>query len=606
MNKNDINILGISCYYHDASAAHLSNGEIISAFQEERFTRIKFDPNFPINSINSCMDFADININEFNCVAFYENPNYKLERLLQSYKNNSLLNIFQNTKKIKNWIKDKYNFLEEFYSYFPNFNGDVYFVNHHLSHASAAFFPSNFEDSAILTIDGVGEDNCTTIGHGLNNQIKILEEQKYPNSIGLVYSTFTSFLGFKVLSGEYKLMGLAPYGEPKFYKLIKENLLEISENGEININLDYFDFNSNKKMYTHKLSELLKIKPVKENDQITVDHMNIASSIQKVTDEFVLKNAKYSLKITESKNLCMSGGVALNCVANQKILNKINIKNIWIQPASGDAGNSLGAAFFAYYKKYQQRRIVNKNKDFQKFSLLGNEYTNDQIEDTINLYNLKYDKLTTNKYNIISELLSKKNIIGLFNGRMEFGPRALGNRSIIGDPRDPNMQNKMNLKIKFRESFRPFAPIVLEEFTEDWFNFSGKSPYMLFTAFLNENKKINSINNYKGFDKLKFIPSKVPAVTHVDFSARIQTVSKDSNFNLYSILYNFYKITGCPILINTSFNVRGEPIVCSPKDALACFFQTDIDYLFIGDFLLSRKNQNIESIKKEFKKFDLD
>tara|TARA_Y100000590_G_C15748081_1_gene1023044 strand:+ start:9873 stop:11684 length:1812 start_codon:yes stop_codon:yes gene_type:complete len=598
-------ILGISCYYHDSSCALIRSGEIISALQEERFTRVKFDPNFPINAINTILKNEKITIKDISAVTFYENPNLKLERILQSYSDDKLSRFIGISKKILSWSNKKYNFLYDFNFYFSEYKNKIYFFNHHISHAASAFYPSNFNNSAILTIDGVGEKQCTTIGVGNENKIRILKSQEYPHSIGLLYSTFTNFLGFKVLSGEYKMMGLAPYGDPKYYNLIRDNLATISKEGILKIDSNYFNFNDQNKMFNSNFEDLFKIKFRKEEENIEKIHMDIAASIQKFTEDFVIANSEFAIKLTNQKNLCLAGGVALNCVANSKILEHFNGNiNLWIQPASGDAGTSLGSSLYLHYNVFNNKRDININYN-QKYSLLGNDYTSEEIENILKKINIKFQKLD-NKYDQIADLLNKQKILGIFNGKMEYGPRALGNRSIIGDPRDKYMQKKMNLKIKFRESFRPFAPIILKEKVEDWFDFKYDSFFMLLTAKLKKQKIIKDNNKFHGIEKVNEVRSEIPAVTHLDYSARIQTVTHESNSNLYNILKSFYNLTGCPILINTSFNVRGEPIVCTPIDALANFFQTNIDYLILNDFIISKDNQDLSIVKNYYRKFKPD
>ena len=604
-------ILGISSFYHDSSAVILEEENIIAAAQEERFTRNKFDSSFPINSINFCLKKSGFLENNLDAIVFYENPSNKYKRIKEFQKKNFPYNPIKNYKLISKWLNEKFqvqNYIEHF---LPNFKGKLFLSNHHLSHAASAFYPSPFKESLIVTIDGVGEYACTSIFYGKNNQIIELEQQNYPNSIGLFYSAFTRYLGFKVLSGEYKLMGLAPYGEPIYAKKIKDNLIKISKDGEIELDLTYFDFISGNRMINEKFEKLFENKTRNENELFNNFHMDIAASVQFVLEEIVIKIIKYSLKLYDSKNLCLAGGVALNCVANTKILQNVNnIENIWIQPAAGDAGASLGAAYYALYNNFKKIRTFDNVNDKQKNSLLGTEFSENEIKNTLDSYSINYKKLEKNDFSfVVSELLSEGNIIALFNGKMEFGPRALGSRSIIGDPRDSKMQKKMNLKIKFRESFRPFAPIVLEDMVDDWFEFIKKSKYMLFTAEVKKNKreKINENDSkLEGLEKLKIKRSKIPSVTHVDYSARIQTVGKKDNKKVYEILKAFYDLTDCPILINTSFNVRGEPIVNSPYDALSCYFNTDIDYLVIGDFLIDKKNNKYNFFKELNRKFDAD
>ena len=588
-------ILGISCFYHDSAAVLLKNNEIIAAVQEERISRKKFDNRFPINSINACLKIANINsLNEVKYISFYEDPNIKLGRIVKNkiiYKKNKLLD---NIKSIKDWVNKKY-FIEDYFKYyFPKYTGEILYFNHHLSHASSAFFPSQFNESAILIIDGVGESNTTSISHGKNNKVKMLKSLNYPNSLGFLYSAFTELLGFKVDSGEYKLMGLAPYGEPIYYNKIFENLINLNKDGSFKLNLNYFDFMQEKKMINKKFMDLFDIKKIRrDNQNLEISHMNIASSIQKVTEDILFKIIDYTFKITNSDNLCMAGGVVLNCVANGKIQKYYKNKNFWFQPASGDAGGALGASLLCSYHHLNFERNLNK-EDSQKNSLLGPEYSNKEIKKTLDLYSFKYTKMNISlRAEKIANLLSKNNVVALFQGRMEFGPRALGNRSILGNPLEKTMQKKMNLKIKFRESFRPFAPIIKLDKLNEWFDLNIPSPYMMLVSNLKKEKELNANfkNKAKGFDKLNFINSPIPSVSHVDNSSRIQTVTLKTNSKLYLILDEFEKITKCPILINTSFNIRGEPIVASPYESLLCFMNTDIDFLIIEDYLLDKKEQ---------------
>ena len=608
--NNGTYILGLSCFYHDSSAVITKGSEIIAAIQEERVTRIKFDNSFPINAINECFKIANVTIDDIDEIAFYEDPEIKKNRIIDSMIKNNPLNISINTKKIFNWINNKYPIEQYIKNHFPNYNKKIVFYPHHLSHASSAFYPSPFSEAAILTIDGVGEWCSTMISKGFDNEIKILKEQLFPHSIGLLYSSFTQAIGFKVDSGEYKLMGLAPYGKPKYIDIIKKEIVKIFPDGNIRLNLKYFDFISGNKMINSnflKLFDLISIR--KETEKIEQVHMDIAASIQCIVEEIILKLATYAKKITNSDYLCLAGGVALNCVANSKILNAKLFKDIWIQPAAGDSGGALGACFLTYYYKYKNKRNIYENKDSQKNSYLGNSYKENYIENLLNKFEIKFEKFELKQRSKkIAKLLSEDLIVGIFQGRMEFGPRALGNRSILGNPQNVAMQKIMNLKIKFRESFRPFAPIIKEDKVEEWFSKVHKSRYMLLVGELNSNKYIKKeINNYKGFDKQKFVNNPIPSVIHVDNSARLQTVTKESNNKLYNILDEFEKITNCPILINTSFNIRGEPIVGSPYDALKCFFNTNIDHLVIENFLISKHDQNNILVDKDFvSKFDLD
>ncbi len=607
MNNREI-FLGISCFYHDSSAVLVKDGEILIALQEERFSRKKFDNNFPLMSIKACLDYGNLSIKDVDCISFYEDPNLKLNRIINSdtiFKKGSF---FNNLKKAINWNSNKNIFTEIIKYYFPEFEGKILFFKHHFSHAASAFYPSPFEQSAILTVDGVGEWSTSTIGVGNNNEITLNYEERFPNSIGLFYSSLTQFCGFKVLSGEYKLMGLAPYGDPIYVNEINDNIIESNDDGSINMNQDYFNYTTGNTMISNKFSELFKIKPRDENESIITKYMDIAASAQKVLENIMIKKVNYTLKVTEQEYLCMAGGVALNCVSNEKISKITKLKDIWIQPASGDSGAALGSALAAYYFYNNKSSVRKDNTNLQKSSLLGLKFTNIEIKKILEELNFEYEYFDTDERNhVIAEKLIAQNIIAIFQGRMEFGPRALGSRSIIADPRNQNMQKKLNLKIKFRESFRPFAPAILEEHLDAWFDSKiKKSPYMLFTAQVNKDKINNiNLNDYEGFDKLNANRSEVPAITHVDYSARIQTVN-NLNENFYKIIQCFYEQTKVPILINTSFNVRGEPIVNTPIDALQCFINTNIDILVLENYIIYKSNQknvlltsNLENIKPD-------
>ena len=608
MNKENI-ILGISAFYHDSSAALIINSKISSACHEERFTRIKFDNSFPVNSINYCLKNANLNEEDIDFIIFYENPDLKLDRLVKTFSFFRPLKIFKNFRTIKNWLNTKYNFHSYIKKYLPKFNGKILFSEHHISHASSAFYPSPFEESAILVVDGVGEWASSSIGYGKGNKIKIIKQQNFPNSIGILYSAFTRYLGFKVLSGEYKLMGLAPYGNPKYTEIIENEIVKINDDGSIIVNPTYFNFLDEHKIFNSKFDKLFNNLFRNPKDEIIQDHCDLAASIQKITEKILLKMSSYACKITSSGNLCLAGGVALNCVANAKILKQQNIKNIWIQPASGDAGCALGAGLYYNFNEIENKR--NTSINLQQYSLLGPIYSNEEIKHYLDSYSFKYTKNDIEtSLDIISKSLQEGKVIGLFHSKMEYGPRALGNRSIIGDPRVKDMQKRMNLKIKFRESFRPFAPAVLRSQLSKWFKFDQSSPYMLITSEVIDNIKISQdINKTSSniLENINAIRSSLPAITHVDFSARIQTV-EDSNDSVFTkILQKFYKDTGCPVLINTSFNIRSEPIVSSPYDALKCFMNTDMDLLFIGDFILFKIHQGDNLKDKNFKEsFELD
>lgn len=588
-------ILGLSFYYHDSAAALLCKNEIVAAAQEERFTRKKFDNRFPVNAISFCLREGKIKENDIDLIAFYEEPYLKLDRIIETYSFYSSFNFIKNTRKIKKWIDDKFFIERDIISFLPDFKGDIIFFPHHLSHAASAFYPSPFKDAVILTIDGVGEWGCSVISIGRGNEIEMLQEQRFPHSVGLLYSAFTQYIGFKVDSGEYKLMGLAPYGNPVYTDRIKDNLVEINEDGSIRLKTKYFDFMTGRKMINKKFCDLFEGKPRTPEGPITQKEMDIARSIQSVTEEILLKMVHYAVKITGIKKVCMAGGVALNCVANGKILCSGMIDELWIQPAAGDAGGALGAALLADYKINKIPRNTENKCDKQKGSLLGPSFKNDDIKKVLDAYGFIYELVSDEEWaKRIALLLSQGKIVALFQGKMEYGPRALGCRSILGDPRISDMQRKMNLKIKFRESFRPFAPIVKEEKAGEWFDIKVKSPYMLLVAEVNLSKRKSLTQDEQmlwGIDKLNVAMSEIPAVTHVDYSARIQTVSKDINPKIYAILSTFEEITGCPVLINTSFNIRGEPIVCTPFDALKCFMNTDIDILVLENYLLFKENQ---------------
>ena len=612
-------ILGISSFYHDSSATLLIDGKIVSAVQEERFTRIKHDFGFPSHSINYILKENKILLNEIDYIVFYEKPFLKFERLIETY----LAFVPKGFKSFKMsmpiWAKEKLfhrsiikkKLLELDKTY--DKDKKIFFSEHHLSHAASAFYPSPFNESCIVTLDGVGEWETTTIALGKNNNIEMLENINFPHSVGLLYSAFTYFMGFKVNSGEYKLMGLAPYGEPIYADKIRENLIDLKEDGSFRLNMEYFDFATGLTMTNEKFNKLFSLKPRKnEDEKITKMHMDLSASIQKVTEQIVMRICKYGLNQTNQKNLCLAGGVALNCVANGKILTNLDINSLWIQPAAGDAGGSLGAALAFWHLELKKKRDVDNFNDSMNGSLLGPKYTNDQIEKVI--LNYKNEFLNFKKYENEDEListvaskLSEGKSVGWFQGRMEFGPRALGSRSILADPRNVSMQKDLNMKIKYRESFRPFAPIVLEEHAKEWFELEVPSKYMLLTSRVKNTKLINENKTSiaQGFEKLKIKRSEIPAVTHVDNSARVQTVDKVTNSRLYKLLSKFYEITSCPVLINTSFNVRGEPIVCKPEDAIKCFLSNELDILICEDFFIY-KEENFKTDTELVQRFDKD
>ena len=596
-----MNIIGISSFYHDSAACLIKKGDINSAAQEERFTRIKHDSSFPINSIKFCIKSGKIKPSEIDYIVFYEKPFLKFERLIETYLAFAPKGFKSFSASIPLWVKNKIfqkkkicDLLDKNIDDSIDWSKKLLFSEHHLSHAASAFYPSPFNEAAILTMDGVGEWPSTSIASGLNNKLYIKKEINFPHSLGLLYSAFTFFCGFKVNSGEYKLMGLAPYGEPLYKNIIKDNLVDIKDDGSFQLNLEYFDYCTGFKMTNKKFNYLFGRENRTSESQITKNDMDIAASIQKVTEEIVIKICKNIKKETSQKNLCLAGGVALNCVANGKLLEEEIFENIWIQPAAGDAGGALGAALSVYYDGLNSKRKV-EGSDSMKGSYLGPNYEEKDIEEILIKNKINYNKLS--KTEIIkktAKLLSEEKAIGWMNGKMEFGPMALGNRSIIADPRSPLMQQKLNLKIKFRESFRPFAPTVIEEEVSEWFDLKTNSPYMLLVSNVKKNKQ-NKVNiheeNKVGFEKLKINRSLIPAVTHVDFSARVQTVNINTNPDYYNLIKEFNDITGVPIIVNTSFNIRGEPIVCSPEDALRCFLGTDLDVLIIENFLIKKQDQ---------------
>lgn len=604
-----MNILGISSYYHDSAAALIQNGEIVAAAQEERFTRKKHDPEFPIHAIEYCLKEANLKISDLDFVSFYDKPFLKFERILETFLSVAPLGFSMFLKAMPIWMKKKLFLSEDIKRNLgKELRAKLIFTEHHESHAAAAFFPSPFEEAAFLTVDGVGEWTTTSYGIGQDNQLKILHEIKFPHSLGLLYSAITYYTGFKVNSGEYKIMGLAPYGEPKYTQLILDNLIDLKEDGSYKLNMDYFDYLHGEKMTNSKFDALFGGPPRKPESTLTQKEMDLGRSIQDVIEICMMRLANRVHKDTKMKNLCLSGGVALNCVANGKILREGPFENIWIQPASGDAGSALGAALIVNYHILQKPRKGTNFKQIQKASYLGPSFSEDYIETFLKSKHVPFKKYT--KAEMIKQtakILSEEKVIGWMQGRMEFGPRALGSRSILGDPRSTKMQSIMNLKIKFRESFRPFAPSVLLEDVDKYFELNKESPYMLIVAPLKNElcKKMSDEDEKKfGIDKLNVVRSTLPAITHVDYSARIQTVSKEDHPTYYELIKEFKNLTGCSVLVNTSFNVRGEPIVCTPEDAYRCFMRTDMDYLILENFILDKKLQpeltNDSDWKKEF------
>jgi carbamoyltransferase len=595
-----MNILGISCFYHDSAAALVRDGEIVCAAQEERFTRKKHDFNFPANSISWCLKSSGIDPAHLGLVAFYDKPFIKFERILETALSYAPTGIRQFIQAMPLWLKQKL-WIPELIRRELNYQGKILFAEHHASHAASAFYPSPFKEAAFLTIDGVGEWDTASFGVGKDADLEIMQTLRFPHSLGLLYSTFTYYAGFKVNSGEYKLMGLAPYGEPKYADLILERLVDLKEDGSFKLNMSYFGFCNGLKMTNHRFETLFAGPARKPESRITRKEMDIAASIQSVTEEIMLRMARHVHKTTGKLKLCLAGGVALNCVGNGRILREGPFEDIWIQPASGDAGGALGAALLAWHKYLGNPRSADDRNDKQKASLLGPSYSDDYIEDFLKQEEAPHKKLLLLEIpGIVADLIIQGNVIGWFQGNLEFGPRALGARSIIADARSLEMQSKMNLKIKFRESFRPFAPTVLREMVSDWFDIDRESPYMLLVAAVRQDKRTplnDGEGRLKGFEKLKVIRSRVPAVTHVDYSARIQTVARQDNPLYYDTIDSFYKKTGTPVIINTSFNVRGEPLVLSPQDAFQCFMRTEIDYLMVGSFLLDKKEQ--KTVKKD-------
>ncbi len=592
MPTKPVYILGISAFYHDSAAALLRNGELIAAAQEERFTRKKHDFEFPNHAIQYCLREAQVTIQEIDHVVFYEKPFIKFERILETYLSYAPYGFNSFLKAIPLWLKQRL-WIPDFIQEELDYQGKVMFSEHHESHAAAAFFPSPFEEAAFLTVDGVGEWTTASFGVGKGNRVAIHSEIKFPHSLGLLYSAFTYYTGFRVNSAEYKVMGLAPYGEPVYVDLILEKLMDLKEDGSFKLNMEYFNYCAGLTMTNDKFHKLFGGPPRKSESPIRKKDMDLARSIQHVTEEIMLKIVKHVHKTTGMKHLCLSGGVALNCVANGRILREGPFDTIWIQPAAGGAGSALGAALLIWHHYLNQDRKITAT-DFQKGSLVGPSYSHDEIVRYLQEEKASFEELDEeNIFDRVSDLIREGKVIGWFQGRMEFGPRALGNRSILGDARSPEMQSKMNLKIKYRESFRPFAPAVLREEVSEWFDLNAESPYMLLVAPVQKKHwTYETMNSATGLDQLKTVRSNIPAVTHVDYSARVQTVDEDRNPVFHKLLTRFYQKTGCPILINTSFNVRGEPIVCSPADAYRCFMRTELDVLVIENFLLLKDKQN--------------
>ena len=610
------NILGISAFYHDSAAVLIQEGNIVAAAQEERFSRKKHDERFPKNAIRYVLEEGQIKLSEIDYIVFFEKPFLKFERLLETYLAFAPKGFKSFSLAMPIWLREKlfqkkylFDLLQELDQDFNNIK-KIKFSEHHFSHAASAFYPSPFEEAIILTLDGVGEWATTTVAHGKKNKIIMLKEIHFPHSLGLLYSAFTYYTGFKVNSGEYKVMGLAPYGKPIYKDLILKNLIDLKEDGSFRLDMSYFNFATGLTMINKKFEDLFG-QPVrkKEDELLTQFHMDIACSVQAVTEEVILRLTKAIAKEYKVKNICMAGGVALNCVANGKILKNKIFENIWIQPAAGDAGGSLGAALAYWYQELNNERKIDPN-DSMRGSYLGPRFKHSIIKKELTSLNANFKKYNEEELlNVLAIELNKEKTVGWFQGRMEFGPRALGGRSILADSRSEKIQKELNLKVKFRESFRPFAPSVLREDVSDWFDLKNDSPYMLLVADIKKEAQIPMTPEQEklfGIDKLNIKKSKIPAATHVDYSARVQIVHKETNPRYYKLIEKFKEITGCPVLVNTSFNIRGEPIVCTVKDAFRCFMGTDLDILVVEDFILFKSDQKL-SLKEDYKsQFSLD
>ncbi len=612
-----MHILGISAFYHDSAACIVRDGVILAAAQEERFSRVKHDYRFPERAIRFCLEQAGISAKDLGTVAFYEKPAVKFDRLIKTYLMFAPRGLESFLAAMPLWARQKLWIKSELKSKL-GYRGEIHFPEHHESHAASAFYPSPFESAAFLTIDGVGEWTTTSFGTGRGNDVKILKEIRFPHSLGLLYAAFTYYTGFKVNSGEYKVMGLAPYGDPVYVDLIYDKLVDVKDDGSFRLNMDYFNYCTGFTMTNEKFDALFGRGPREPESEITRLDMDLARSIQVVTEEIVLKIGRHVHGVTGEKNLCLAGGVTLNCVANGRLLREGPFENIWIQPAAGDAGGALGAALYTWHRILGKPRKVEGLSDSQRGSYLGPEYSDAEIRRFLDSRQIPCQKLAPEEFpGRIAELIAGEHVVGWFDGRMEFGPRALGSRSILGDARSPKMQSIMNLKIKYRESFRPFAPSVLCDETTNWFDMTGcrpcngfASPYMLMVGHVREDKRIDGtadVSTLRGLDRLKVTRSEVPAITHVDYSARIQTVHPETNERFYRMIQAFHHKTGCPVIINTSFNVRGEPIVESPEDAYRCFMRTEMDYLVMGSYLLDKKSQPPYVETKDWRKeFQLD
>ena len=610
-------ILGISCYYHDSAACLIHNGLIIAAAHEERFSRKKHDSAFPSSAANYCLREAGITPDKLHAVVFYDKPFLKFERLLETYLAFAPRGFRSFATAMPLWIKDKLfqksmliKELEKAFGKQTDWLEKLLFSEHHVSHAASAFFPSPFERAAVLTLDGVGEWTTTSLAVGVDNELTVEKEIHFPHSLGLLYSAFTYYTGFKINSGEYKIMGLAPYGEPRFVDTIKEHLIDIRQDGSFHLNMEYFDYCTGLTMTNKKFDKLFGNPPRKPEADLTQREMDLAASVQKVTEEILVKLAKGIARETGEKNLCLAGGVALNCVANGILLRENIFEQIWIQPASGDAGGALGAALGAYHMLYDKPRTPSKHRDAMQGSYLGPKYSDAELATAFTQLGAKFKKHSQKQMIAqTAKALADGKAVGWMQGRMEFGPRALGARSIIADPRSPAMQKQLNLKVKYRESFRPFAPSILREHVDSWFEIDNDSPYMLLVADVKKSKRRKMTAKEKalfGIEKLNVKRSQIPAVTHVDYSARVQTVHKDTNALYHAVIEKFNELTGCPLVVNTSFNVRGEPIVCTPQDAFHCFMGTDLDMLVAGNLVLKKQDQDASLVRNYEDKYELD
>jgi carbamoyltransferase len=602
-------ILGLSAYYHDSAAALLIDGQVFAAAQEERFTRIKHDPRFPEQAIRFCLNQANVSLSDLDAVVFYEKPFVKFERLIETFLSIAPRGFDQFRLAMPVWLREKL-FQRDLLTKAlrqidPGFvESKLLFSEHHISHAASAFYPSPFSDAVVLTMDGVGEWATTSVALGNGSELTTLKEIKFPHSLGLLYSAFTYYTGFKVNSGEYKLMGLAPYGKPIYFSSILDNLIDLKSDGSFRLDQAYFDYVGGLKMVNSKFENLFGHPSRSAESELTQFHMDIAASIQAVTDEIVVRLARGLATETGQKNICLAGGVALNCVANGKLLRDGCFENVWIQPAAGDAGGAVGAALAAYHQHFKQARPKPNTADGMQGSYLGPSFSDTDICERLSQSGAKFEYFEDSKlFSFVASALASEKAVGWFQGRMEFGPRALGNRSILGDPRSASMQRTLNLKVKYRESFRPFAPAVRSEDVSEWFEHKGPSPYMLFVADVQPGHRRSMTTEQQalfGIDKLNVVRSTIPAVTHIDYSARLQTVHKETNPQFHKLLSCFKELTGCPVLVNTSFNVRGEPIVCTPEDAFRCFMGSEIDLLVIGNYILTKSDQDM-SLAKDYK-----